>query len=310
MFKIFNCVFVPFFFWFCWLSSDALGKVILQNLVKSQLPGWELCAGQLVTFYHHQAMNKIFSTENRVLVSLVGPSKTRKFKRIYNWLKIETFQPKFETFFEEHSQAFDVVMQKQVEKVELVQCVIFEYKDSLKCNGTKYLLIFNDSSEKNSNSKTSVETATAGRYQGLSSNYIKNKLFHQSKPGRDVELLNTLIVLFKPPREVMQVSTLSAQLGLGSKLVDWYRDATPVPYGQLLIELPPRKDDQLRYSTNNGNVPWKCYIPDRLQQSSFSDGEHTKSLYSPSVPISLLHIQKVLTFSLAQKSSSGSSANV
>ena len=38
----------------------------------------------------------------------------------------------------------------------------------------------------------------------------------------------------------MQVSTLSAQLGLRSELVDWYRDATSVPYGQFLIELSPR----------------------------------------------------------------------
>ena len=39
----------------------------------------------------------------------------------------------------------------------------------------------------------------------------------------------------------MQAITLSAQLALGSKLVDWYRDATSTPHGQLLIDLPPRK---------------------------------------------------------------------
>ena len=35
----------------------------------------------------------------------------------------------------------------------------------------------------------------------------------------------------------MQVSTLSALLGLGSELVDSYRDAVSVPYGHLLIDL-------------------------------------------------------------------------
>ena len=35
----------------------------------------------------------------------------------------------------------------------------------------------------------------------------------------------------------MQVTTLSTQLGLGSELVDWYRDATSVPFGHLLIDL-------------------------------------------------------------------------
>ena len=45
----------------------------------------------------------------------------------------------------------------------------------------------------------------------------------------------------------MQINTLSIQLGLGSSLVDWYRDATSVPFGHLLIDLSPRTDDRLRF---------------------------------------------------------------
>ena len=74
----------------------------------------------------------------------------------------------------------------------------------------------------------------------MSTIYIKHNLFHQSKLGRDVELQNTHIVLFKSPRDVMQVTSLSTQLGLGSELVDWYRDATSVPFGHLSIDLSPR----------------------------------------------------------------------
>ena len=33
----------------------------------------------------------------------------------------------------------------------------------------------------------------------------------------------------------MQVTTLSTQLGLGSELVDWYRDAKSVPFGHFLL---------------------------------------------------------------------------
>ena len=35
----------------------------------------------------------------------------------------------------------------------------------------------------------------------------------------------------------MQINTLSIQLGLGSSIVGWYRDATSVPFGHLLIDL-------------------------------------------------------------------------
>ena len=90
----------------------------------------------------------------------------------------------------------------------------------------------------------------------------------------------------------MEVTTLSTQLGLGSELVDWYRDATSVPFGHLLIDLSQRTDGRLRYCTNTGSIPSKFYIPDRLKQSKILNDEHTKSLYSPSVPIIFSQMQK------------------
>ena len=168
----------------------------------------------------------------------------------------------------------------------------FEFIGSLKNNGTKYLLIFDDSCEEICNSKAFVDIATAVRHRGLSTIYIKHNLFHQSKLGRDVELQNTHIVLLKSPRDVMQVTTLSTQLGLGSELVGWYRDATSVPFGHLLIDLSPRTDDRLRYCTNSGSVPSNTYIPERLKHLRTLDNEYTKSLYSPSVPIAFPQMQK------------------
>ena len=162
--------------------------------------------------------------------------------------KIGTFQPNFDKnyIFYHYSQLPYNVMQKEIGNFEFVQVVNFEFIDLLKNNDTKYLLEFDDSREKICNSKAFVDIATAGRHRGLSTIYIKRNFFHQSKLGRDVELQNTHIVLFKSPRDVMQVTTLGAQLGLGSELVDWYQDATSVPYGQLLIDLSPRTDDRLR----------------------------------------------------------------
>ena len=94
---------------------------------------------------------------------------------------------------------------------------------------------------------------------------INHNLFHQNKLGRGVELQNTHIVQFKSPRDVMQETTLSTQLGLASELVDWYRDATSVPFGPLLIDLSSWTDDRLRYCTKSGSVPSKFFIPDRLK---------------------------------------------
>ena len=183
-------------------------------------------------------------------------------------------------------------MRKEVENLELLRGVNFEFIDSLKNNGTKYLVIFDDSCEELCNSKAYVDIATAGRHRGLSTIYIKHNLFHQSRLGRDVELQNTHIVLFKSPLDVMQVTTLSTQLCLGSELVDWYRDATSVPFDHLLIDLSPRTDDRLRFCTNTGSFPSKFYIPERLKQSKILEDEHKKSLYSPCIPTIFPQMQR------------------
>ena len=142
-------------------------------------------------------------------------------------------------------------MQKEFENLDFLLGVYFEFFDSLKKNGTKYLLNFDDSCEEICKSKTFVDLATAGRHRGLSTIYIKHNLFRMSKLRREAELQNTHILLLKSPRDVLQLTTLGAQLGLGSELVDWYPDAASVPFGHLLIDLSPRTDDRLRYCTNS-----------------------------------------------------------
>ena len=64
-------------------------------------------------------------------------------------------------------------MQKEIESLEFVQGVNFEFSDSLKNNGTKHLLIFDDSCEEICNSEAFADNATAGRHHGLNTIYIK-----------------------------------------------------------------------------------------------------------------------------------------
>ena len=99
-------------------------------------------------------------------------------------------------------------MQEDVQKFVFGNGINFEYIDSIKNNGAKYLSVFDDFCDKICNSKAFVDIAITGRHRGLSTIYLKHNLFRQSKLGRDVELQNTDIVLFKSPRDVMQVTPL------------------------------------------------------------------------------------------------------
>ena len=105
-------------------------------------------------------------------------------------------------------------MQKEIESLEIVQGVNFQNKKSLTNNGTQYLTILDHSCEEICKSRASIDIATAGRHRGMKTIYIKHNFFHQSKLGRDVELQNTHLVLFKSLRDMVHVSTLISQLGL------------------------------------------------------------------------------------------------
>ena len=248
-------------------------------------------------------MNKIISTKERVFISLVGPSGSGKSQLIHDWLVFGTFQPEFDKiyYFYQHYQSLYGLMSKNIKNIEFVQGVDFELIQNLPNNGTKYLLIFDDSCEEISSSKEFVKIATAGRHKGLSTVYIKHNLFHQSRLGRDIELQNTHIVLFKSPRDVLQINTLSQQLGLGSQLKDWYTTATSVPYGHLLIDLTPKTVDSLRYCTNSGSTPSLFFLPQSKQQVTFLNDEHTTSLYSDRVPEIFPELQNNFSQKLSQR---------
>ena len=107
-------------------------------------------------------MNKLFFKKNRIFISLVGPSDSGKTYLIHEWLKVGTLQPKFDKTSFSHQQRKSLydVMQKEIDKFEFVQGVHFETVNSLKSNGTKYLLIFDESCAEICNSKEFLDIAT------------------------------------------------------------------------------------------------------------------------------------------------------
>ena len=245
-------------------------------------------------------MNKLISTKDRVFISLVGPSGSGKSRLIFDWLKIGTFQPEFDKiyYFYQHYQPLYGLMKEKIKNIEFINGIDFQFIEQIPNNGKNYLLIFDDSCEEIFNSKEFVKVATAGRHRGLNTIYIKHNLFHKSKLGRDVELQNTHIVLFKSPRDVLQINTLGTQLGLGSQLKEWYQDATSVLYGHLLIGLPQK---QLTLFDIEQTAPTKFYLPKHSQGITFLDDERTISLYAKHVPKLDSKMQKVVFTSLPER---------
>ena len=111
-------------------------------------------------------------------------------------------------------------MQIEIDNLEFVQGLQFEYIDSLRNSGVMYPLIFDNSCNKVWNSPAFVKITTAGRHHGLSTIYIRHNVLQRSKIGRVVEFQNTHIIDFESVHDLVQVNTLFAQIGLGSLVVD------------------------------------------------------------------------------------------
>ena len=96
-------------------------------------------------------------------------------------------------------------MLKEIENNEFVQVVNFNFIDSLENIGTKYLLIFDDFYQEICNSRDLEKIDLAGKHCGLCANSIKHNLFHKTELGRNIELQNNHIVLFKSHPDVLQL---------------------------------------------------------------------------------------------------------
>ena len=75
-------------------------------------------------------MNKLIFLQKTNFISLVGPYETGKLQLIYNLLKSGTFQPRLDkVLFNQNSQHFYDVMQKEIESIEFLQGVNYECFD-------------------------------------------------------------------------------------------------------------------------------------------------------------------------------------
>ena len=77
-------------------------------------------------------------------------------------------------------------MKKEIQDIHFVEGVNFELVQSLKNDGTKYLLIFDDSCSEVCSSDFFEKIATGGRHLGFSAIYIKHNLFNQSKKRGEI----------------------------------------------------------------------------------------------------------------------------
>ena len=126
-------------------------------------------------------------------------------------------------------------------------------QDSYFTVNTRNLIVFDDQMIDASKDKRIVNLFTRGsHHRNLSVIYIVQNLFHQGKGSRSISLNSHYLVLFKNPRDKLQILTLAKQMYPGQTdfFLNQYEEAVKRPFGYLLIDLKTTTQDNCRLRTN------------------------------------------------------------
>jgi hypothetical protein len=114
----------------------------------------------------------------------------------------------------------------------------------------RVLLILDDLMSETNDSVSNIFTK-GSHHRNISVIYLTQNLFYKSKQNRTMSLNAHYIVLFKNPRDAVQVATLARQMypGQSKFLVEAFKNATEKPFGYLLLDLKPDTDEKYRVRT-------------------------------------------------------------
>ena len=126
-------------------------------------------------------------------------------------------------------------------------------QDSYFYEKKRNLIAFDDQMIDASKDKRIVNLFTRGSHHCyLSVIYIVQNLFHQGKGSCSISLNSHYLVLFKNPRDKLQILTLAKQMYPRQTdfFLNQYEKAVKRPFGYLLIDLKTTTQDNCRLRTN------------------------------------------------------------
>ena len=109
------------------------------------------------------------------------------------------------------------------------------------------LLIVDDMMNEVMESHAVMKLFTAGsHHQNITLMYLNQNIYCPGKHARTIALNCHYLVLFQNPRDFQQISRLGGQLGMGSLLVEAYKDSILTPFGYLLVDISPHSTHPYR----------------------------------------------------------------
>ena len=139
-----------------------------------------------------------------------------------------------------------------IPNIEFVKFYALE-QDAYFSVNKRNLIVFDDQMIDASKDQRIINLFTRGSHRrNLTVICIVQNVFHQGKGSRSISLNSHYLVLFKNPRDKLQVLTLAKQMypGRTDFFLKQCEEAVRRPYGYLLIDLKTATQDDCRLRTN------------------------------------------------------------
>jgi len=196
-----------------------------------------------------------------------GSGKTEFLVTLLTQRGIEPFPERIIWIYSEWQDAYDRIQKRlgvAKQKLEFVKDFDDSLYDSLD-RKIRNLVVLDDQMEnrdmhRNGGSGLAKFFTQGSHHRNLTIIYIVQNLFHQSRAMRTISLNSHYLVLFKNPRDKLQIRSLAMQMYPMNVdfLVRAYEDATKVSYGYLVVDLRPDTPDELRVRSNIFDVTEQC----------------------------------------------------
>ena len=231
-------------------------------------------------------MNKIISTDPHCFLMVVGPSGSGKTYLVSQLLKQhhQIFKPIFQQFLYFYNHFQPIYQELQVllgpKTFHLCQGVDWSLLDKASASNQHTLVIFDDVYQEVAAAKEFLNLVISGRHQKLHLLVLKHNLYQQSTNSKTIDLNVTQLLLLRNPRDTNQIDYLGRQLGCRELLLNSYKRATQDEFGHLLIDLDPRLNENLRFSSNIVSKPAIYYCNTSNSTAINIDDSFTTSLYN------------------------------
>jgi len=191
-----------------------------------------------------------------------GSGKTEFVVKLLTQHGIDPFPERIIWVYSEWQDAYERIQNKLAEskptkRVEFVKDYNDDLYDSLD-RTVRNLVVLDDQMVNRDMHRGGSGTGLAkfftqgSHHRNLTVIYIVQNLFHQARDMRTVSLNSQYLVVFKNPRDMLQIQNLGMQMYPDNTkfLVQAYKDATKPAHGYLVIDYRPETPEDFRIRTN------------------------------------------------------------